>query len=76
MDTMLVAPVLAAALIATSWYISNVKMSGSGRVGTCDANSGTHKNLWCMSAKSCPFLGTQVASFSCGKGITRRAQNL
>ncbi len=56
--------------------VSNVKMSWSGRVRTCDANSGTHKNLCCMSAKSCPFLGTQVGSFSCGTGITRRAQNL
>ncbi len=56
--------------------VSNVKMSGSGRVGTCDANSGTHKNLCCMSAKSCPFLGTQVGSFSCGTGIMRRVQNL
>ncbi|CAD7964505.1 unnamed protein product [Amoebophrya sp. A120] len=37
--------------IVHSMRLSNVKMSGSGRVGTCDSNSGTYKYLCCMSAK-------------------------
>ncbi len=35
--------------------ISNAKMSGSGRIGTCAANSGIGKNLYCIKHQKLPI---------------------
>ncbi len=47
------------------------KMSGSGRMRTCDAASGFYENLYCMDSKRGPVFAIARGHLSCGISIRK-----
>ncbi len=67
---------LAAYLVDETKNISNAKVSGSGRIRTCDAAFGFQKNLYCMTSKGNAILATRRGHLSCGIGIAKPSKSL
>ncbi|CAD7953183.1 unnamed protein product [Amoebophrya sp. A120] len=61
---------------APSIILFIAKVSGSGRIQTCDAHFRTQKNLSCIGSKSCPLSVTKMRDLSRGFGMAEVSRNL